>query len=93
MAEERRDRVIIPGWGVGKRNELDDLVPDEVNGMPVTPELRKMYEGFAELIALCVSRDLPEVIPVLNYMYSVYMSWNLCFLQSVELVAQVLAAL
>lgn len=49
-------RMIEPGWGVGVTTEKDSRVPDLVNGMPVTPELRKLYAGFPALIHLCVCR-------------------------------------
>jgi hypothetical protein len=48
-------RVVEPGWGVGKRTALDDELAkvDQLRDMPVTPELRKLHEGFGQFIILC----------------------------------------
>lgn len=60
-SERKGPRVVEPGWGVGHRSADTVEVPDELNGMPVTAELRKMYEGFSELIYVYVTTANPPL--------------------------------
>jgi hypothetical protein len=51
-SEPPKRQFFEPGWGVGQVSELDAKVPDEINGMKVTSELRAMYAGFPELLVM-----------------------------------------
>jgi len=53
MADEwRENRVIEPGWGVGHEREVDKGTPDQLLDMQITPDLKRMYQGFTRLLAM-----------------------------------------
>jgi len=53
MADEwRKNRVIEPGWGVGREGEADRNIPSHLLDMEVTPDLKRMYQGYMRLLAM-----------------------------------------
>lgn len=44
------ERWVDPGWGVLRPTAADKEIPDVINDMPVSSDLRKQYQGASELL-------------------------------------------